>query len=87
MKNFLLANLLIMMLFGCVSQVRPIRTQSPKLPEAPKSVPASKKPFKYTFIIAKSEPISLFPKDMLEKYVPAPVPQKIHKSKTKRKKS
>jgi hypothetical protein len=81
MKTFLLANLLIMMLLGCVSQVRPIRTQSPKLPEVPKSVPVVKMPFKYTFIIAKSEPVSLFPEDMLEKYAPTPAPKKSHKKK------
>jgi hypothetical protein len=86
MKNFLLTNVLIMALFGCVSQVRPIQTQSPKLPEAPKTVPVVKKQFKYIPIIAKAEPINLFPKDMLEKYVPVPVPQKIHKSKTKKRK-
>jgi len=75
-----------MALLGCVSQVRPIRTQSPKLPEIPKTVPVVKKSFKYIPIIAKSEPVSLFPKDMLEKYVPTPVPAKIIKSKIKRRK-
>ena len=76
MTNFLLANVLILTLFGCVSHIKPIRT-STKFPEAPKTAPSISKPFKYIPIIAKTEPVSLFPKDMLEKYVPTPIPQKV----------